>query len=69
VFDRIINTLTKQGAKQMINREMEYLQELANRITSRAYTRREEVKLLTLLSELTAKMAKDTAEKFNLVER
>ena len=53
----------------MINREMEYLKSLADRITSRVYTRREEVKLLTLLSELTAKMAKDTAEKFNLVER
>jgi hypothetical protein len=53
----------------MINREMEYLKSLAERITSRAYTRREEVKLLKLLSELTAKMAKDTAEKFNLVER
>jgi hypothetical protein len=52
----------------MINREMEYLKSLADRITSRNYTRREEVKLLTLLSELTAKMAKDTAEKFNFTE-
>ena len=53
----------------MINREMEYLKSLAERITSRNYTRREEVKLLKLLSELTAKMAADAESKFNLVER
>ena len=52
----------------MINREMQYLQELTARITSRNYTRREEVKMLKILSELTAKMAKDTVEKFNIVE-
>jgi phage gp16-like protein len=46
----------------MTKQEIEYMQKLAERIASRNYTRREEIKMLTILSQVTAKMAKDATE-------